>query len=496
MRIALVASLLFLLAAAPAGADTFAVDNNGDADLQTCSASPNDCTLRGAINKANTTTDPDMVTLPAGRIAVTADLPDITTGDLTIKGAGARSSVIDGTSSVATVLRVTSNPPLDATIEDVQVTGAKRRPFLTDAAVTGVTRIERVAVVDNQSIGILTVGGTTITDTLVARNVGDGFGGIVSQGAAVVANSTIADNVAAPFQKGVGIAFAGGITNLGGASEVDHSTIAGNSLAPGAVPITGENVGSLAANEPSLVIRSSVIDGGKAGANCGGPVSSSGHNVESDGSCHFADPGDRSGVDPRLAPLADNGGPTDTIALLDGSPAIDAGDDCPATDQRGLARVQGATCDAGALESPFTVTKSPVPDPAPPSPVQPQGPSGTPPAATPPADTAAPKLTIGGIGKKVSRKALRKGLKVKIGADEPIAAELALIVTPHRVTVARVADLVLGTQSLARGSGTRTVRIKPARRPAGRRAVPAQLRVVAFDSAGNRAVKTVRFTIK
>ncbi len=53
-----------------------------------------------------------------------------------------------------------------------------------------------------------------------------------------------------------------------------------------------------------------------------------------------------------LVPLADNGGPTQTHALLWGSPAIDAGDDasCPATDQRGAARPGGAHCDIGAFE--------------------------------------------------------------------------------------------------------------------------------------------------
>ncbi len=56
--------------------------------------------------------------------------------------------------------------------------------------------------------------------------------------------------------------------------------------------------------------------------------------------------------DPLLAPLADNGGPTFTMALLPGSPAIDAGDDasCPATDQRGVSRPQGAHCDIGGFE--------------------------------------------------------------------------------------------------------------------------------------------------
>jgi hypothetical protein len=58
------------------------------------------------------------------------------------------------------------------------------------------------------------------------------------------------------------------------------------------------------------------------------------------------------GSDPNLGPLADNGGATQTHALLSGSPAIDAGDNstCPATDQRGVARPQGSACDIGAYE--------------------------------------------------------------------------------------------------------------------------------------------------
>jgi CSLREA domain-containing protein len=57
-------------------------------------------------------------------------------------------------------------------------------------------------------------------------------------------------------------------------------------------------------------------------------------------------------IDPKLGPLADNGGPTKTHALLSGSPAIDAAStpDCPATDQRGVLRPQGAACDIGSYE--------------------------------------------------------------------------------------------------------------------------------------------------
>jgi hypothetical protein len=57
-------------------------------------------------------------------------------------------------------------------------------------------------------------------------------------------------------------------------------------------------------------------------------------------------------VDPLPAPLGNNGGFTQTLALLPGSPAIDSGDDavCPATDQRGVRRPQGLACDIGSFE--------------------------------------------------------------------------------------------------------------------------------------------------
>jgi hypothetical protein len=54
-------------------------------------------------------------------------------------------------------------------------------------------------------------------------------------------------------------------------------------------------------------------------------------------------------MDPRLAALADNGGPTQTEALLPGSPAIAAATNCPETDQRGFSRPTGR-CDIGAYE--------------------------------------------------------------------------------------------------------------------------------------------------
>ena len=57
-------------------------------------------------------------------------------------------------------------------------------------------------------------------------------------------------------------------------------------------------------------------------------------------------------ADALIGPLAANGGPTPTHALLDGSPALDAADiaACPRTDQRGVRRPQGSGCDSGAFE--------------------------------------------------------------------------------------------------------------------------------------------------
>jgi predicted outer membrane repeat protein len=67
-------------------------------------------------------------------------------------------------------------------------------------------------------------------------------------------------------------------------------------------------------------------------------------------------------ADPLLAPLADNGGPNQTLALQAGSPAIDVGNatTCPSTDQRGVRRPQGSGCDIGAYEVVVELSVSPT----------------------------------------------------------------------------------------------------------------------------------------
>jgi hypothetical protein len=86
-----------------------------------------------------------------------------------------------------------------------------------------------------------------------------------------------------------------------------------------------------------------------------GSIVSNGHNLigDTNGSSGWV-ASDLLNVDPNLGPLQDNGGPTQTMALLPGSPAIDAGDntDAPEWDQRGegYPRIVNGTIDIGAFE--------------------------------------------------------------------------------------------------------------------------------------------------
>ncbi len=90
---------------------------------------------------------------------------------------------------------------------------------------------------------------------------------------------------------------------------------------------------------------------GNAPSNCGGALTDAGHNLSSDASCAFTDPTSLNSTDPLLGPLVDNGGPTLTMALLPGSPAIGAADSAsaPPTDQRRYPRPAGPA-DIGACE--------------------------------------------------------------------------------------------------------------------------------------------------
>jgi hypothetical protein len=110
---------------------------------------------------------------------------------------------------------------------------------------------------------------------------------------------------------------------------------------------SGGGIWSRSLTLANTIVADNVVD------NCSDSVESLGYNLTDDTSCALAEPTDLVVADAMLGPLQDNGGPTETHDLLPGSPAIDAGSmDCPPpdTDQRGVARPQGAACDIGAVE--------------------------------------------------------------------------------------------------------------------------------------------------
>jgi uncharacterized repeat protein (TIGR03803 family) len=182
-------------------------------------------------------------------------------------------------------------------------------------------------------------GGTGGTGILISGGGGPGgaggagFGAIYdTSGTLELINCTLASNGAAGGTGGAG-GMGGGGVNPG--SQGPQGT---NGIAAGGI----ETIGCVLVN--TLLATNS--------GNCSGRVLDGGHNLSSDDTCGFTIAGSLNQTDPKLGPLADNGGPTLTMALLPGSPAIDAADPAgaPVTDQRGIARPVGPAPDIGAFE--------------------------------------------------------------------------------------------------------------------------------------------------
>jgi beta-glucanase (GH16 family) len=191
---------------------------------------------------------------------------------------------------------------------------------------------------------------TTIVRSTISGNVSnDVGGGFRSLGSVRITNSTVSGNTSTGRHGGA-------IFHTDGAIEIGSSTIA-NNIGPNFAP-SAIFIGSFNAAIPTLKLTNTLITGNHWYAceqHAAGTVglTSGGHNLVQDGSCSPAS-SDLIVSDAKIGPLANNGGPTLTHALLLGSPAIDAGDDtaCPATDQRGIARPQGPHCDIGSYEFP------------------------------------------------------------------------------------------------------------------------------------------------
>ncbi len=294
------------------------------------------------------------------------------TKDLTLDGTG-QSVTLDGLSSVQ-VINVSSGVHL--TLNNLTIT--RGNSFTGGGLYTngGIVTILNSNFTGNHASyggGILNQGGSsslTVTNSTFTGNSADFTGGgLNSGGTLTISNSTVANN-SGPYA-------AGGIENFSGTLTITNSTITNNSTSSVG---GGRGGGGIWTNSTTSLTNSTVVnnsgtigDGGirnegsaltiggtiianNTGGNCLGTVNTdSGYNLESGLDCGFTGTGDLQNTNPLLDTngLRNNGGPTQTIALQQGSPAIDAGgSSCPSTDQRGITRKDNAetTCDIGAYE--------------------------------------------------------------------------------------------------------------------------------------------------
>ena len=223
-------------------------------------------------------------------------------------------------------------------------------------------------------------------------------GAVFNQGGTVtIANSTLTNNTATggASTDGAGSGFGGGLFNLNGSVTLTNATIAGNTVNAGGGPaggagVSGKGTGgavynlsltvlaysggpmATATQNATLTVANSIL-ANSAGASGVSDVINDKEQLTGTATINATGPnivsvavggagGTVSGTpftvtDPRLGPLANNGGPTPTMALLAGSPAIDAGSNAAAlaagltTDQRGFRpRAAGGTVDIGAFE--------------------------------------------------------------------------------------------------------------------------------------------------
>src|SRR4051794_23794530 len=329
---------------------------------------------------------PGTYTLSSGQLVVNKAL--------TVAGSGARSTTVSGGGAS----RVFQTAGTTVTLSGMTITGGRADiTSLVDCqggggiCNSGALVLDSVAVVNNVANVAINnqnaMGGggvynngdaVTVTNSTISGNQANvtssgtpigasGGGGYFDNGdGPTITNSTVSNNAATI--NGAGARHGGGGIYLNGAAmTATHLTLADNSVGGNASPSGGN---FYVDNSAASTMKNSIVAGGGA-TNCDKfgttLLTSQGGNVESADTCGFTAAGDKRGVDPALAALANNGGQTDTRALSAGSPAIDAAVGCPppATDQRGIARPQGPGCDSGAFELAPVAAPTPPGGPAP-----------------------------------------------------------------------------------------------------------------------------------
>jgi predicted outer membrane repeat protein len=212
-------------------------------------------------------------------------------------------------------------------------------------------------------------GALTITRATFANNTTRGQGGaiwLLEASPTSISNSTFTGNSATGVAPNNGSSGLGGaiLINAANSVTISHTTIANNHADWVGGGITGGmGNGSATTLRATIVANNTAANGGNPwniAHNCSTQLLDGGGNLQFPTHANPGDPNDPNCTaviaigDPLLAPLASNGGPTQTRALLPGSPArnrVTSGCPPPSTDQRGVSRPQGTACDAGAYEA-------------------------------------------------------------------------------------------------------------------------------------------------
>jgi hypothetical protein len=312
-----------------------------------CATEDGACSLRAAIQEANA--QPGVQTIGLSnqvyrlRIERT-DEDESATGDLDITDdaiiTGLGGTVLHG-GEIDRVLDVHAGATV--VINDVAIMGGKiGGPGGGLRNNGGSVTLNRVSLGSNSATnggGLANLNGSvTLNQSAVTGNVAeDRGGGVHNTGSLFLTNVTLSGNRA---QSGAGL-------DSSGPAMLTYVTVGSNTAE--------ESGGGLREDGSTLTLVNTLVAGNTAasGPQCAGSITSQGYNLIQDtGGCTLTgdNTGNIVGQEPHLGPLQHNEGPTMTQALLPDSPAIDAGTCTVGTDQRGVIRPQGDTCDIGAYE--------------------------------------------------------------------------------------------------------------------------------------------------
>ena len=355
------------------------------------------CSLREAIIAANTDKAPnsqpgecpagsgtDTIIVPAGTYTITrtdnGKEDSGSTGDLNITsnmsiiGAGAGETIISGVNFTDHIFEVDGGT---VTLSGMTIQGGNIQKgdgggvenlanlTLSNVIITGNQASGNGGGVSNASTGTLTITGSTINGNTAAGN-----GGGVSNagGALTILNSTINGNIAGTA--GGGVYQNGGTTLLNNVTDAANvADINANGSGDGGGVFTAAGAFNVA---NTIIANNQDMSPTAASPDCAGTLTSQGYNlIQSTAGCTISGTttGDVLGQDPQLGPLQLNGGTTPTQALGAYSPAVEAGNPatpgsggsaCLATDQRGITRPQGLTCDIGAYEQVNPLQAGPI----------------------------------------------------------------------------------------------------------------------------------------